>query len=74
MPGMPYEDVLAMLAWAGDHGRTVRIVTDGPGEVVGVPTSLDDHVTAHEVYLRPAGVDDVEISISLGAIRSVELV
>ena len=55
--------------YAGDHGQAVRVTTDGAAEVIGVPTSVDDHVTAHEVYLRPAGADDTEISISLGAIR-----
>jgi hypothetical protein len=37
--------------------------------------SVDTHVTAHEVYLRPAGGDDdTEIAVSLGAIEAVELV
>ena len=71
---MRYEEILELLAYAGDHGQTVRIITDGPAEVIGVPTSLDDHITAHEVYLRPAGAEDVEIAISLGAIQAVELV
>ena len=36
--------------------------------------SVDTHVTAHEVYLRPAGGDDnVEIAVSLAAIEAVEL-
>jgi hypothetical protein len=34
----------------------------------------DTHVTAHEVYLRPAGSDDTEIAVSLAAIEAVELV
>ena len=70
---MQYEEILAVLSYAGDHGQAVRVTTDGAAEVVGVPTSVDDHVTAHEVYLRPAGADDTEISISLSAIRSVQL-
>jgi hypothetical protein len=52
----------------------VRVTTDGAAEVVGVPTSVDDHITAHEVYLRPSGAEDTEISISLSAIRAVYLV
>jgi hypothetical protein len=37
--------------------------------------SVDTHVTAHEVYLRPAGNDDnTEIAVSLAAIEAVELV
>jgi hypothetical protein len=70
---MRYEEVLALLSYAGDHGHAVRVTTDDAAEVVGVPTSVDDHVTAHEVYLRPTGAEDTEISISLGAIRGVEL-
>jgi hypothetical protein len=35
--------------------------------------SVDTHITAHEVYLRPAGRDDTEIAVSLGAIEAVEL-
>jgi hypothetical protein len=41
---------------------------------VGIPLSVDTHITAHEVYLRPAGSDDTEIAVSLGAIEAVELV
>ena len=41
---------------------------------VGIPMSVDTHITAHEVYLRPAGSDDTEIAVSLGAIEAVELV
>jgi hypothetical protein len=70
---MRYQEILAVLSYAGDHDRAVRLTIDGAAEVVGVPTSVDDHITAHEVYLRPAGAEDTEISISLGAIRGVEL-
>ena len=70
---MQYQEILAVLSYAGDHGHAVRIMTDGAAEVVGVPTSVDDHITAHEVYLRPAGAEDTEISISLSAIREVQL-
>lgn len=70
---MEYQEILALLSYAGDHGHAVRVTTDGAAEVVGVPTSVDDHITAHEVYLRPAGSDDTEIAISLSVIRSVQL-
>jgi hypothetical protein len=70
---MQYDEMLALLAYAGDHERAVRVITNDAAEVVGVPTSVDDHITAHEVYLRPSGADDTEISISLGAIRTVQL-
>lgn len=70
---MDYAQILEVLTYAGDHEQPVRIMTDERTEVVGVPTSLDTHVTAHEVYLRPGGTDDTEIAISLGAIRAVQL-
>jgi hypothetical protein len=69
-----YEEIVALLGYAGGHEQTVRITTVDRTEVVGVPTSLDTHVTAHEVFLRPAGSEDTEIAVSLGAIASVELV
>jgi hypothetical protein len=71
---MTYEEIVALLRYAGGNEQTVRITTTDRGEVVGVPTSLDTHVTAHEVFLRPLGQDDTEIAVSLGAISAVELV
>jgi hypothetical protein len=70
---MTYEEIVQVLDWAGGQEQAVRITTTAATEVVGVPTSVDTHVTAHEVYLRPLGLDDTEIAISLGAIRAVEL-
>jgi hypothetical protein len=52
----------------------VRISTRSKTELVGIPLSVDTHVTAHEVYLRPAGDDETEIAVSLAAIQAVELV
>ncbi len=71
---MHYDEIISLLGFAGDHDQVVRIVTSDKQEVIGVPTSVDTHVTAHEVYLRPRGIDDSEIAISLGAIQEVELV
>lgn len=71
---MTYEQIVAALGYAGSQERAVRIVTTDRKEITGVPTSLDTHVTAHEVYLRPLGDDSTEISMSLGAIREVELI
>ncbi len=69
-----YEDIVSLLGYAGGHEQTVRITTTQRTEVVGIPTSVDTHVTAHEVYLRPTGSDDIEIAVSLAAIEAVELV
>ncbi len=71
---MKYEEIVEMLDWAGGQEQAVRITTTEATEVVGIPTSVDTHVTAHEVYLRPVGRDDTEIAISLGAIASVQLI
>jgi hypothetical protein len=71
---MTYEDIIALLGYAGGHEQLVRITTTARTEVVGIPMSVDTHVTAHEVYLRPAGNDETEIAVSLAAIEAVELV
>jgi hypothetical protein len=71
---MTYEDIITLLGYAGGHEQAVRITTTDQSEVIGVPMSVDTHVTAHEVYLRPQGSDDTEIAVSLAAIQAVELV
>jgi len=70
---MTYEQIVAALGYAGSQERAVRIVTSDRREVTGVPTSVDTHVTAHEVYLHPVGDDSTEIAMSLGEIQEVEL-
>jgi hypothetical protein len=71
---MTYDDIVALLGYAGGQEQPVRITTTSRAEVVGIPTSLDTHVTAHDVYLRPLGNEDTEIVVSLAAIETVELV
>jgi hypothetical protein len=71
---MTYEEIISLLGYAGGHEQLVRITTTARTEVVGIPLSVDTHVTAHEVYLRPAGDDETEIAVSLAAIQAVELV
>jgi hypothetical protein len=71
---MKYEDILAVLGYANGHDVAVRITTTEGTEIVGIPTSVDTHVTAHEVYLRPVGDDSTEIALSLGEIVEAELV
>ena len=70
---MNYDQIVSVLGYAGDHDQAVRIRTTGKLDVVGVPTSVDPHPAAHEVYLRPAGAEETEIAVSLAAIESVEL-
>jgi hypothetical protein len=71
---MTYEQILEVLGYASGHEQTVRLLTTDQQEVVGVPTSVDPGITAHEVYLRPAGDPDLEIAVNLGAITQAELV
>lgn len=70
---MTYEEIVATLGFANSNERAVRIMTEGRQEVIGIPTSVDTHVTAHEVYLHPLEDDSTEIALSLGAITEVEL-
>jgi len=71
---MTYDEIVAVLGFAGGSDQPVRILTTNKMEVVGVPTSVDAHVAAHEVYLLPQGSDETEIAVNLGAIESVEIV
>lgn len=71
---MTYEQIVSVLGYAGSHDLAVRIVTTDRTEITGVPTSVDTHVTAHEVYLHPVDDDSTEIAMSLGSIREVELI
>jgi hypothetical protein len=70
---MTYDEIVSLLGFAGSQDRPVRIVTTDRQEVTGVPTVVDPHVAAHEVYLHPIGDRDTEISMSLGSIQQVEL-
>ena len=70
---MTYEEIVATLGFANSNDRAVRIMTEGRQEVIGVPTSVDTHITAHEVYLHPLEDDSTEIALSLGVITEVEL-
>ena len=70
---MTHEEIVEILSWAGGQELAVLITTTEFTEVVGIPTSVDTHITAHEVYLRLLGQGDTEVALSLGAIRSVAL-
>ena len=64
---------MELLDYAGGHDQVVRIRTTDDHEVLAIPTSVDTHPTALEVYLRPVGADDTEIAVRLTAIRAVEI-
>ena len=70
---MQFEAIIQTLGWAAGHEWPVRIGVEGGASLVGVPTSLDPHPAALEVYLHPVGDETTEIAVSLAAIRSVEL-
>lgn len=70
---MTYEQIVAALGYAAANELGVRIRTTDRKEVTGVPTSVDSHIAAHEVYLHPLGDDSTEIGLSLGEIAEVEL-
>lgn len=71
---MEYQAVIEILGFAAANERTVTIVTTDGHRVTGVPTSVDEHPTALEVFLHPEGDDSTEIAIALTAIGSVHLV
>ena len=70
---MKYEAIVETLGYALGHEQMVRITTSAGTEVHGFPTSVDTHVTAHEVYLVPPGDDATEIAVNLEEIQHVEL-
>jgi hypothetical protein len=70
---MRYEAIVELLGYASGQERQVRITTTDNHEVIGIPTSVDPHPTACEVYLHPKGDDGLEIAISLAHITRVEM-
>jgi hypothetical protein len=71
---MTSDAIIEVLGFANGNDRPVRVVLRDGTEVVGIPASVDTHLTAYEVFLHPAGDDDTEIGISLAAIVSAEMV
>ena len=70
---MEYEAIVELLDYAGGHEQVVRITTTDDQEVVGIPTSVDTHPAALEVYLRPLGARTTEIAVRLTHIRAVQM-
>jgi hypothetical protein len=71
---MQLEAIIEVLGFANGNNRAVRLVLEDGSEVMGVPSSVDLQVDAHEVFLKPAGDDETEIAVSIGAIASAELI
>lgn len=70
---MNYEAIVEILGYAAAQEQRVRITTLDRSELIGVPTSLDTHVTANEVFLRPIGMEETEVAVALGQVAEVEL-
>jgi hypothetical protein len=70
---MNYEAIVELLDYAGGHEQVVRITTTDDQEVIGIPTTVDTHPTALEVFLRPLGAEDTEVAVRLTQIRAVEM-
>jgi len=70
---MTYEAIVEFLDYAGGHEQAVRITTTDDQEVIGIPTTVDTHPTALEVFLRPLGGEDTEVVVRLTQIRAVEM-
>lgn len=70
---MNYEAIVELLDYAGGHEQVVRITTTDDQEVIGIPTTVDTHPTALEVFLRPLGAEDSEVAVRLTQIRAVEM-
>jgi len=70
---MQYESIVELLSFATGQEQPVRITTLDRREIVGIPTSVDREIGAHEVYLHPIGARDIEIAVSLTQISRVDI-
>jgi len=70
---MRYEEIVSTLGYATGHALVVHLTLGDGTSVTGLPTSVDTHITANEVYLRVAGSEDAEVSVSLAQLARVEL-
>ncbi|MGE0553387.1 MAG: hypothetical protein AB7R55_08140 [Gemmatimonadales bacterium] len=70
---MQYESIVELLNYATGQEQPVRITTLDRREIVGIPTSVDREIGAHEVYLHPIGAEEIEIAVSLTQISRVDI-
>jgi hypothetical protein len=71
---MELDAILEVLTYANSNEQSVRLTLRDGTEVVGVPSVVDAHPTAHEVYIAVGGDDDTEVGVAFEAIASAELV
>ena len=70
---MELDAIIDTLRYANGQELPVRVVLRDGSEVLGIPTVVDLHITAHEVFLRPVHDHETEIGISIEAIASANL-
>lgn len=71
---MELDAILEVLTYANSNEQSVRLTLRDGTEMVGVPSVVDTHPAAHEVYVAVGGDDDTEVGIAIAAITSAELV
>jgi len=72
---MSPEAIIEVLGYANGTSAPVRLMLRDGSELIGVPSSVDTHVAAHEVFLMSSDEDDeMEIAVSLATILSAELI
>ena len=71
---MELDAIIDILRYANGQELPVRLTLQDGREVHGIPSVVDLHITAHEIFLSPVHEDGTEIGISLEAIASAELV
>jgi len=71
---MELDAILEVLTFANSNEQSVRLTLRDGTEMIGVPSVVDTHPTAHEVYIAVGGDDDTEVGIAFEAIASAELI
>jgi hypothetical protein len=71
---MELDAILEVLTFANSNEQSVRLTLRDGTEMIGVPSVVDTHPTAHEVYIAVGGDDDTEVGIAIEAIASAELI
>ena len=64
---MTTDAITEILGYANGNDLPVRLILRDGSAITGVPSSVDTHVTAQEVFLQLDGDEDTEIGVSLAA-------
>lgn len=71
---MELDAILEVLTFGNSNEQAVRLTLRDGTEMIGIPSVVDTHPTAHEVYIAVGGDDDTEVGIAFEAITHAELV